>query len=52
MEGAAMNNSVNLVVGNDDEIGQDWEVGNRGVNLWRTAGGADKVQQVSTGINL
>ena len=52
LQGAAMNNSINMVVGNDDQIGQDWQVGGRGLNLWRTSGGADKVQPISTSINL
>lgn len=52
LQGAAMNNSINLITGNDDQIGQDWELGGRGLNLWRTAGWAERVQQVNTSINL
>jgi hypothetical protein len=47
-----MNNSINLLTGNDDQIGQDWQIGGRGLNIWRTPGGAEKVQQVNTSINL
>jgi hypothetical protein len=52
MNGAAMSSGVNLLVGNDDQVGQDWTVGGRGLNLWRTTGGADKVQPISTSPNL
>lgn len=50
--GAQNGSGIHLLTGNDDEIGQDWEVGGRGVNIWRTTGGAEKVQQVNTQPNL
>lgn len=52
LQGAAMNNSIHLITGNDDQIGQDWQLGGRGLNIWRTTGGADRVQPVNTSINL
>ena len=52
LSGAMMASSVNLLTGNDGELGQDWNVWGRGVNIWRTAGGADKVQQVNTSPDL
>ena len=38
LSGAAMSSGINLLTGNDDQIGQDWTVGGRGVNIWRTTG--------------
>jgi len=52
LQGAAMNNSIHLITGNDDQIGQDWELGGRWLNIWRTTGWADRVQPVNTSINL
>ena len=52
LTGSAMASGINLVVGNDDQIGQDWTVGGRQLNLWRTTGGAENVQQMPTNINL
>lgn len=52
LSGAAMSSWVHLVTGNDDQIGQDWTLGGRGLNIWRTTGGADKVQQMNTSPNL
>jgi len=43
---------INLITGNDDEIGQDWQVWGRWVNIWRTTWGAERVQQVNTQPNL
>ena len=52
LTGAAMSSGVHLVVGNDDQVGQDWTIGGRGLNLLRTTGGADKVQAINTSPNL
>lgn len=52
LSGAAMSSGIHLVVGNDDQIGQDWSVGWRGVNLWRTTGWADQVTPMNTSPNL
>lgn len=52
LAGAAMSSGVNLLVGNDDQIGQDWTVGGRQLNIWRTTGGADRVQQINSSPNL
>ena len=30
-----------MIVGNDDAVDQDWTIGGRQVNLWRTTGGAE-----------
>lgn len=43
---------VNLITGNDDDIGQDWQVWGRWVNIWRTTWGAERVQQVNVQPNL
>ena len=43
---------MNVITGNDDQIGQDWTIGGRGLNIWRTTGGIDQVQQVNSTINL
>ena len=43
---------INLIVSNDDEVWQDWEVWGRQVNLWRTSGWAENVKPVSTTPNL
>lgn len=43
---------MNVITGNDDQIGQDWTIGGRGLNIWRTTGGVDQVQQVNSTINL
>ena len=52
LTGSAMASGVNLVVGNDDHVWQDWTVWGRQLNLWRTTGWAESVQQVSTSTNL
>ena len=52
LAGSAMSSGLHLVVGNDDQIGQDWSLGGRQMNVWRTTGGADKVQQINTSPNL
>jgi len=52
LTGAEMASWVNLLTWNDDEIGQDWTVWGRGLNLWRTTGWADRVQPINTNINL
>ena len=52
LQGAAMNNAINLITGNDDQVGEDWEIGGRWMNIWRTTWGADKVQKIDTSINL
>lgn len=52
LAGSAMSSGLHLVVGNDDQIGQDWTLGGRQMNVWRTTGGADKVQQINTSPNL
>lgn len=49
---AAMAAWVNLLIWNDDEIAQSWEVWWNKVNLWRTTWGAEKIQQINTNINL
>lgn len=41
-----------MITGNDDQIGQDWEIGGRGLNIWRSTGGIEQIQQVQTNINL
>ncbi len=38
LSGAAMSSGIHLLVGNDDQIGQDWTVGGRQLNIWRTTG--------------
>ena len=50
--GAEMASWVNLIVWNDDQIGQSWEVWGSKVNLWRTTGWAENIRPVSTNINL
>jgi len=52
LSGAMMNSWVNVITGNDDQIGQDWSIWGRGLNIWRTTGWVDQVQQVNTTINL
>ena len=52
MEWAGMANSVNFITGADEQIGQDWSVWGRGVNVWRATGWADSVQQIQTKIDL
>jgi hypothetical protein len=52
LSGAMMASSVNLITGNDDQMGQDWTIWGRGVNVWRTAGGAESVKPVDTHINI
>lgn len=52
LQGAAMNNSIHLITGNEDEVGQDWTLGGRQLNIWRTTSGAESVQPVNTSINL
>jgi len=52
LTGSAMSSWINLLVWGDDEIGQDWDVWGRKVNLWRTTWGAENVQQVNTSPNL
>ena len=49
---AEMASWVNLIVWNDDQIGQSWEVWGSKINLWRTTGGAENVRPVSSNINL
>lgn len=49
---AEMWSGVNLITWNDDEIGQDWQVWGRWVNIWRTTWWADRVQQINTQPNL
>ena len=52
LQGAEMNNAIHLITGNDDQIGQDWEVWGRWINIWRTTWGADRVQPINTSINI
>ena len=52
LAGAEMASWINLLTWNDDEVGQDWTVWGRWLNLWRTTGWADRVQPISTNINL
>ena len=52
LTGAAMSSGVNLLIGNDDQLGQDWSVWGRKVNLWRTTGWVENIQNVSTSPNL
>jgi len=52
LAGAEMASWINLLTWNDDQIGQDWTVWGRGLNLWRATGWADKVQPINTNINL
>lgn len=52
LSGAAMNSGIHLITGNDDQIGQDWEVGWRWVNIWRTTAWAERVQAINTTVNL
>ena len=49
---AEMSSWVHIIAWNDDQIGQDWQLWGRGLNIWRTTGGADKVQQMNTSPNL
>jgi len=52
LAGAMMNSGMNIVTGNDDQIGKDWNVWGRGINIWRSTGWAEKIQPVNTTINL
>ena len=52
LSGSAMSSGIHLIVGNDDQIGQDWTLGGRQMNIWRTTGGAERVQQINTSPNL
>lgn len=52
LTGSAMASWINLVVWNDDEIGQDWTVWWWQLNLWRTTWASDRVQPINTNINL
>ena len=52
LTGAEMASWINLVVWNDDEVGQDWTIWGRQMNLWRTTWWADRVQPINTSINL
>jgi hypothetical protein len=52
LNGASMSSGIHLLAGNDDQIGQDWQVGGRSLNIWRTTGGAESVQQINTSPNL
>jgi len=52
LSSSAMSSWLHLVVWNDDQIGQDWTLWGRQMNLWRTTGGADKVQQMNTTPNI
>ena len=52
LTGAAMSSGIHLLTGNDYQIGQDWTVGGRGINIWRTTGGAEHVQPMNTSPNL
>ena len=52
LTGAAMASWINLVVWNDQDISQSWEVWWRKVNVWRTVWGAEQIQQIPTNINL
>lgn len=52
LQGAAMANSVNFLTEWDDTISQDWDIWGRGVNVWRTTWGAERVQRMDTTINL
>lgn len=47
-----MANSINLVTWNDSQIGQDWTVWWRGLNIWRSNWWVDQVQPINTNINL
>lgn len=49
---ASMSSWINLLTGNDDQIWQDWSIWGRGLNVWRTAWGAESVKQVSTSVDL
>lgn len=50
--GAEMWSGVHLIAWNDAQIGQDWEVWWRGINIWRTVWGASSVQAINTQPNL
>ena len=52
LSGAAMSSWVHMIVGNDDQIGQDWQLWGRWLNLWRTTWGMDHPQQINTSPNL
>lgn len=52
LQGAWMNNALHLVAGNDELIGQDWQVWWRGINIWRTVWWAESVRPINTSINL
>lgn len=52
LAGAAMTSWLHLVVGNDEQIGRNWNVWGRGMNLWRTTWGAENVKQINTSPNL
>lgn len=41
LSGAQMSSGLHMIVGNDDAVDQDWTIGGRQVNLWRTTGGAE-----------
>lgn len=49
---SAMASGVNLIVWNDEQIGKDWNVWGRQLNLWRTTWWAENVTPVSTSTNL
>lgn len=50
--GAEMWSWVHLITGNDTQLGQDWELGGRWINIWRTVWGASSVQPINTQPNL
>jgi hypothetical protein len=52
LAGSQMNSGINLIVGNEEQIGQDWWVGWRWLNLWRTTWWAEWVQPIQTKIDL
>jgi len=43
---------INLVVWNDDQVTEDWEIWGNKVNFWRTTWGAENVQQINSTPNL
>lgn len=49
---AEMGSWVHFLAWNDDEIGQDWEIWGRWVNILRSTGWAESMQQVSMQPNL
>lgn len=52
LSSSAMSSGLHLIVWNDDQIGQDWTLWGRQMNLWRTTGWVDKVQQMNTTPNI